>query len=301
MHFALVKINPPDSIPSHSFDDAMLPVFHALRRLGFQTEIRLNEPNPRARNIVFGSCIAPRRVGRLLPRGSIIYNLEQMNDGSLWKNKDYLTHLRDFTVWDYSPRNCASLREEGVTDIVHVPAGYVPEMTRLRGDFPRDIDVLFYGVVNSRRKQALDALKAVGLKVEVPPMGTFGDARDLLIARARVVLNVHYYLPSTLEVFRLGYLWANKKAVVSELREDTEMDSGLADACAFCSLEDLAPRVTTLLSRPGALKEREDAGFKVFSRFPLTKILEKIVGRRAFAVSGEGGAKNAPEPWVIEG
>jgi hypothetical protein len=89
MHFTIVKFNPPDVNPSHGFDDVILPLYYALRRLGFDTEIRFNSVNEQSRNIIFGSCIAPRRVSRILPKGSIIFNLEQIITGNVWANKNY--------------------------------------------------------------------------------------------------------------------------------------------------------------------------------------------------------------------
>ena len=40
--------------------------------------------------------------------------------------------------------------------------------------------------------------------------------RDALIARSKVVLNMHYYEPGEFESVRVSYLWANRKCVVTE-------------------------------------------------------------------------------------
>ena len=113
MHFSLVRFNPADGPPSHGLDDAILPLFYALKRLGYRTEIRLDSVNPRSRNIVFGSCLAPRKIGRMLPPGSIVFNLEQLGGDSKWMNRDYLAHLAEFPVWDYSAANMAVLKDIG--------------------------------------------------------------------------------------------------------------------------------------------------------------------------------------------
>ena len=303
MHFSLVKICPPGS-PAHGFDDAVLPMYHALRRLGFSVEIRLNTPNPATRNIVFGSCVSPRLVGRTLPRSSIIVNLEQLVPGSIWMNNNYITHLRDFTVWDYSKRNLGVLHGLGITNTVLVPLGYVPEMTRLRPDFPEDIDVLFYGLLNDRRAAVLGALQERGIRAVAAPSDTFSDKRDALIARAKIILNVHFTLPASLEVVRLGYVWANRKAVVSERHESTEVDPCFSRACAYFPYGGLTEGVLSLLADAKARLAQAESGYAAFAARPLEGILKAVVGQRLFAASagaGGMGGDTAPKTPLSEG
>ena len=282
MHFTLVKMNPPDASPSHGFDDAILPLYYALKRLGFAVEIRFNSVNAGSRNIVFGSCIAPRRIGRMLPAGSIIFNLEQANGASKWCNRDYLTHLRDFAVWDYSAENVRLLADMGVPDATHVPLGYVPEMTRLAPGCPGDVDLLFYGLVTDRRDALLRRLVADGHRV-IASQEAFGDLRDSLLAHSRAVLNIHQFLPARLEVVRLGYVWANKKAVLSERGPDTEVPEHLEEACLWASCEELPEAAKRLLAEPGGIAKQAERGFRAFAARPMEIALERIVGRRARA------------------
>ena len=284
MHFSLVKMNPPDALPSHGFDDAILPLYFALKSLGFEVEILFNRVNRKSRNIVFGSCIAPRRIGRMLPKGSIIFNLEQANRESKWCNRDYLTHLGDFTVWDYSRENADLLNHMGIPGVVHVPLGYVPEMTRLDPDFPPDVDVLFYGLVTDRRDAMLKRLVAEGVHT-LASQDAFGDLRDNLLAHARIILNIHQFLPARLEVVRLGYVWANRKAVLSERREDTEIPDYLLEACCFAPYDALPEAAQRLLSDPIKLRRQAQRGFDAFASLPMAIELKKLLGRRAHTVS----------------
>lgn len=298
MHFSLVRISPPDAAPAHGLDDAILPLFYALRSLGYETEVLCNRSNPRSRNIVFGSCLAPRKTGRDLPPGSIIFNLEQITGGSKWVNRDYLAHLRDFSVWDYSPGNIAALEKLGVRGAVHVPPGYVPEMTRISRDYPQDVDVLFYGLINERRHAVIKRLYDAGLKV-LATQEAFGNVRDVLLARSRLLLNVHYYVPAKLELVRLGYAFANSKAVASEWRDDTEIPASLKGACAFFSYEDLLDGVRRLLADAESRKKQEDAAFAAFAAMPLVQTLEKLVGRRAATALRPVKDGAALRQWLI--
>ncbi len=278
MHFSLVVMSAPGASADPVFEDVTVPLRHAFSRLGFMSEIRDNSVNPASRNIIFGSCRAPRRIGRSLPPGSVIFNLEQFTAGSVWVNDDYLAHLRDFTVWDYSGRNVRFLEERGVR-VRHVPLGYVPEMTRLDPAVPRDIDVLFYGLVNERRDKVLKALLRKGIRVLVPERA-FGRERDALIARAKLVLNIHHYVPASLELARLGYVFANSRAVVSEWRKDTECPDYLREACAFFSYEKLVEGVEAMLADGARRQKQAESGFAAFASRPLEETLEKLVGRR---------------------
>ncbi|MDR1776434.1 MAG: hypothetical protein LBR31_01220 [Desulfovibrio sp.] len=301
MHFSLVKINPENAHHSHGFDDVILPLYFALRRLGFAVEVRFNSVNSHSRNIVFGSCIAPRRTGRMLPASSIIFNLEQIVAGNAWANPDYLTHLRCFEVWDYSLANADALKSAGVAQAVYVPLGYVPEMTRIAAHGRPDFDALFYGRISDRRHAVIQHLLSRGVNV-LCPREAFGDLRDRLLARAGLVLNIHNIVPARLEVVRLGYVWANRKAVLSELGQGDEIPEDLRKACAFASREDMADAATRLLADAAALARQAETGFRAFAARSFPRTLEKLVGRRIHAVSGTtGGATARPAEWLVLG
>jgi SAM-dependent methyltransferase len=280
MHFTMVILDHPDGRPLKAFNDVILPLYFAFRRLGWQVEMLRQTFNPHSRNVLFGGNQNPALVGLEPPADTIVYNLEQLAaDNSHWNTGAYLKTLKQFTVWDYSRRNLEYLSAQGI-EAAQLPLGYVPEMTRLRADFPAGRDVLFYGLVSPRRKAVLDELQGRGVSVNQPPAGTFGRARDLAIADSRLALNIHHYVPASLELGRLGYLWANRRPVVSELRPDTERPPGLEEACAYCRYEDLAPTVLELLADERRRQAQAEAGFAAFSAFSLEKSLERLVGRR---------------------
>lgn len=297
MHFSIVKINPADANPSHGFDDAIFPLYYALAALGFEVEIRFNDINPKSRNVIFGSCIAPRRMSRLLPPGSIIFNLEQLGvRGSKWCNEHYLAHLRGFTVWDYSAANIQALVAAGVKDAAHVPLGYVPEMTRLKPGFSppdgRFAGVLFYGLMTERRHRLIQSFLDRGIHTLVS-QEAFGKLRDRLLAYSRLILNIHQHRPARLEVVRLGYVWANKKPVLSERRDDTWVPDHLAESCVFANYDDMPEVAASLLADQPRLNRLAEDGFRAFSSRPMTDGLQKIVGRRARVFA-------PPEPALLK-
>ena len=145
MHFSLVKLNPGPQLNASSFDDAILPLYFALKKLGFSVETRVNSLHPTAKNILFGANQYSRLPLESIPRNSIIFNLEQLSSGDTWFTPQYVRMLQEFQVWDYSLRNCEGLKQRFGVDAQYVQLGYVEEMTRIASEKHPLYDALFYG------------------------------------------------------------------------------------------------------------------------------------------------------------
>src|SRR2546423_15432103 len=178
-------------------------------------------------NIVLGGHLLNDASISHLPPRMIFYNFEQVHGASQWIKPLYVDLIRRFPVWDYSERNIRMWKRYcPEANIVHVPLGYVPELSRIPSVDEEDIDVLFYGIINERRAKMLNELQEAGFSV-VAVTGKFGVERDALIARAKVVLNIHFFETKIFELARVSYLLSNRKAVVSEMDADTEVDAGI--------------------------------------------------------------------------
>jgi hypothetical protein len=152
--FCIVILGKENSICTHCLDDMVLPLFYALIRLGYTVNIVKNKFSKYERNIIFCLQDIPTIDFSIIPENSIIYNTEQLTDGSKTLKQHYILALKKFTVWEYSMKNYQILKRAFTESFVqHVPLGYVPEMSRLDASYPKDIDVLFYGAFNDRRKK----------------------------------------------------------------------------------------------------------------------------------------------------
>lgn len=167
-------------------------------------------------------------------------------------------------VWDYSKQNAIALNSLGVKVDQIVPIGYVKELTRIQHAPKRDIDVLFFGSMNSRRKQIIDRMRAAGLQV-ISAFGVYGKQRDELISRAKLVLNVHYYDAKVLEIVRISYLLANRCAVLSEYSSNPADDTSLIGGVAFTDYHHLVQRARELIASPAERKRLARQGFKIMS------------------------------------
>ena len=114
----------------------------------------------------------PDYVARNIIVQNSVINLEQSGDDSTWTKPLIPELFRRFPVWDYSQANIEQLTVRQVCRPTHVPIGYVPELTRI-APAPQDIDVLFYGSLNDRRR----AVATLGHSVHLAP-ASWASCRD---------------------------------------------------------------------------------------------------------------------------
>ena len=247
-----IYIATPDGYQhSHAFDEQALSLHYAFRRLGYLAPVVRDTWDLSGVPIVLGGNVLSETDRAKLPANSILYNLEQIHAGSPWLKPEYIETLREFRVWDYSPQNVHQLEQLGIDVSGVCEVGYVPELSSIeqRCEEDKDIDVLFYGSINERRQAIIDQLRARGLNV-VAAFGVYGLRRDRMIARAKIVLNVHYYESKVLEVVRLSYLLANRCFVVSEKGSDPDTEKYYRDGVAFADYDALTDTCLSYLERP---------------------------------------------------
>lgn len=292
-HIKLVKLVPGDVMRGLVFDDAVLPFYYALQRLGHKVEIASNRLDPGALNIVFGANIEPSAPWLNQGPRSVVVNLEQFRlEGGRWAgDTDYLNLLAANEVWDYSASNVVFLHEKMNIEANFFRFGLVPEMCRLASGPGQSVDVLFYGALNERRLKIIEALDHAGATVRWLN-NVYGQKRDQAIYQARAVINIHSGRCANLEVIRLGYLWANRRAVISEFNDDTERYPGLEAACAFFPYDRLVEGTLDLLGQDGQLVAQAESGYQSFAALSMVEELKTLVGRGFFTsaalASGEG-------------
>jgi hypothetical protein len=272
--FAVIVPRNDAYIHTHALDEVAETVHYGLRALGHESTLGI--PNKDGPRIIF---LGANLLGDILdtaPEDTIVYNIEQLDDN---RAAYFATHFRPFTVWDYSERNIVFWKSQGIT-AVHVPIGYVPEMTRIISMPVQDIDVLFYGFPNERRIKIHKELVSRGLAA-VWPTDCYGAARDAYISNSKVVLNMHFYAPGIFEIARVSYLLANKKCVVSESSIDIpygfSFKSRLFNGIYFEDYKYLAMACQGLVDDVEQRKEQAENGFELFKKFDERDILKKAL------------------------
>jgi hypothetical protein len=259
---------------SRAFDDIASLLHFTLQSLDLACTLRTNELDLAATNIVLGSYHL--KDGAILADfDAIVYQLEQLpgqRQDFLKLDEPRLAMLRAAReVWDYSVENIALLAERGVDRVKYLPFGFHERLRRIDKVSP-DIDVLFYGAINARRQAVLRALgRECRTKVV---FGVYGEKRDELIGRSKIVLNLHNHPAMIMEQPRVSYLLNNECFVISEESAVNPFEGALTTT----PYEEL---VACCLRYLGDADERDRmarVGFDFLARRPMTDYLRGVLG-----------------------
>jgi hypothetical protein len=282
MEYNLCIVRPPGNPHTAAFDELAEVIAHGLHDLGHVVHVNDNHLMQEARNIMIGCHHAePGSVGHV-PAGTIIVNTEQIHvDEREWNERIYFWASR-FETWDYSERNLAKLHQIGIRNTRHLTLGFHPALRRIPPDIEQDIDVLFYGSIGPRRQAVLDELASRGLKV-CAVHGVYGEARDALIARAKVVLNLHHYASHIFEIVRVFYLMTNGKAVVGEVSPTTAVDPDYVGGFRAAPYDALADACVELVRDADQRRRLEATALGTIMRMPQAGVLAPLLARKAGA------------------
>jgi hypothetical protein len=216
------------------YDDLISATQGALLDLGYHCSVGINTFSPGTINILIGSTIFASRHHSLpeylhgLPY--IVYQLEPLHEalGLLKDWPEYWKLLQHASViWEYSPSNMKFLKAHGIDNALYLPPGHHRALETFRPERDQDLDVLFVGSPHPRRDRLLDSLREHGLRM-ANVADSFGEARNRLIARSKIALNIHAWdgLPH-LETVRLSFLLSNQVFVLSEQSDHNPYGYGL--------------------------------------------------------------------------
>lgn len=302
MRFRVVIPRPPGgnaNWTAATYNDCFLEqaetVVHGLRAIGHEARLDNNVPeappgaqfnspslrytfndDPGETPIVFGGNILP--PGYRLGEGTIVYNLEQPNTLHM-ETTHRLVSQPGVRVWEYKKANFPFWDRHGIP-YTYVPIGYVPELTTVKPAPCKDIDCFFCGYITpnceggARRLAVLNRLTAAGARV-VAVDKTFGEERNALIARSKLLLNIHFY--QTFEINRVLLGLANRKAVLTEVSLDDAEYAWLDGGLARAPYDRLVDEAMALLASPERLAELERRGFEAVVKMDERDILRQAI------------------------
>jgi hypothetical protein len=272
------------------FEDHMRSMAAALRDLGHDVEYATEEALRKrpGRLILWGSNhvtedpqASAERMEKI-PTDAIVFQTEQVSavDKPTYFIRNWIQY-RDFAVWDYAQSNVDALKQLGMAGVVLCPLGYHPSMTKIERIEDQDIDVLFFGTRGGPRQEILNALDATGMNV-VQLFGVYGDERDARIARAKIVINLHFYARGVFEIFRCAHLFANHVCVVNEAGG---RDAGLEDLARRCTAytprSELVERCQELVASPHKRLAIAEQGFEEFKKLSLVENVRRALDATA--------------------
>lgn len=141
MQFAVTVLAPPGYPHSRAFADISESIHFGLIELGHNSVLQPNTLHSDRTNIVFGPQLLPNFGNPQLPPDTILFNLEQIRPELFQAAPGYREILLSRRLWDHSERNVQALRALGAHTAIHVPMGYVPQLTRIPANASKDIDV----------------------------------------------------------------------------------------------------------------------------------------------------------------
>lgn len=266
MKFNICIIQPQGYTHSLAFLELGELLVFSLRALEHKAILQFNKIDNDAKNILIGFHLLDIKYVSQLPKNSILINAEQFLGGTPW-NENILQWIRSFEVWDYSPQNIEFFKAQGIENIKYLELGYQSELSRIETKAVQDIDVLFYGSINDRRAKILDALKSSGLNVHTS-FGIYEKDRDDLIARSKLVLNLHYYDSEIFEVVRVFYLLANSIPVVGEINPSTVVSDIYKNSVLGVPYPELVNACIRLVRDDQARDLQGRRGFEIIKQFP---------------------------------
>lgn len=276
MIFNICVIQPKNYVHSAAFTELAELVTCGLADLGHVARCNTNQIHRDATNVLIGVHLLPTRELEQMPDDTIVLNTEQIHaDDSSWR-ATILSFASRLRVWDYSDRNIAFLRSRGIDHVRKLPIGYHPRLRRIPRAPVQDIDVLFYGSVGERRQIALQRLQAAGLKVKAV-FGVYGAERDALIARSRVVLNLHHYQSRIFEIVRVFYLMTNGKAVVAEVDADTSIDAEYRPGVRCAGYDELTAACLELARDDGLRAALEHRAYETIRVLPQAERMARML------------------------
>jgi len=277
--YSIWIVSPPGYADSRCFEEIALGLHYGFADLGFNAPVVRNRIEIAGRPVILGANMLPMLGHVDIPAHAVVFNLEQIDHGVPWLTSQYLDILRRHEVWDYSATNIEKLSQLGIVGAKLCRIGYVPALTRIQAS-DEDIDVLMYGSFNERRLKVAGKLRDRGINVKCL-FDVYGKERDAFIARAKIVLNVHFYSAKILEIVRISYLLANRKFVISETGTDHWFEQAHAGGLIFTEYDQLCDACERSLSN-GAERQRIAAlGFDRFSQYPQAAFLRQVLSMDA--------------------
>ena len=162
----------------------------------------------------------------------IIYNFEQFTTTKIW-SESYIYFLKNaLYVIDYSILNICKLNEMGINAffLPYVSTGLnkydnslnmsIKINEQKNSNITKDIDILFIGTLNTKRKEWLNKIETSKYNVKILTNSYYNESLEYF-ARSKILLNVHYYHgKSILEVARIIPALENNCIILTEKSDD---------------------------------------------------------------------------------
>ena len=276
MNYNICIIKPKNYPHSDAFWELAELLTYSLRDIENDVVMCISEIFADRQNILFGAHLL---TDFDLPPSTIIFNTEQLSNGSEKWVQRIINLGKKYIIVDYDDNNIKFLQQNGCKKVHKFQIGFHEKLNRIPHRKNKDIDVLFYGSAKERRRNLLNEISNSGLKVK-HLFGVYGAQRDEYISRAKIVLNCHHFEAKIFEIVRVHYLVNNNIPVVSELHPDTKIEPFWSSIIKGVQFENIAAECKKLSNDESIRKQSSEFAFNKFqekSQSVFTKELIKEI------------------------
>ena len=277
MKFNIFIVKPDGYIYADAFLELGELLHYSLIELGHDSSIKINHIDKGAINIIIGCHLLSLDLIPNLQSSTIILNTEQLEYDEMGWNSKIFAWASKYETWDYSPKNINYFHQSGVTNVRHFKLGFQKELQRLNRQKKKDIDILFYGCINQRRKEVLNSLVKTGLNLKILS-STFGAERDSYVERSKLVLNLHLFQSEVFEVVRVFYLLTNGIAVVGEINPTTSLESRFLSGFFPSKKQDLVESCIRLVNDHQLRMLIQEKAIDCISQYPQSTYTDELLG-----------------------
>jgi len=272
-NFNIVIIQPPDFQPIPAYEEVAQLLHSTFETLEIPSTVRINRFSSSTMNIILGYQFLPASKAPQLPP-YIVYQTEQIvghpKDEPM-RGQAVLRHATE--VWDISQDNFQTLKNLGVQVMKHLPLAYHPDLIHIPQlpESEKTVDVLFYGILSTRRLYILDGLRR-GCRYQ-GLTGIYGQQLAEWISRSKIVLNMHISDRKTQEQTRLFPLLTNGVFVVSEESTDDQYEGCMVQV----PYEKLVDTCLDYLKKPDERTKIAANGHRLFAATLMSELVRKVV------------------------
>ena len=261
------------------FQEVGLGLWYSFLSLGIDCDMKVNELAADRVNILLGYhnlSLAPN-LGGFRSYRYIPYQLEQLSGcEDYFGDRHVLGEIfaGSHAIWDFSMANVEFLKRMGYA-AKHLPIGYHPRLQTISQNGAKDIDVFFAGCNTQRRAEFFGQMGSTTRLRVLHVFGVYGKQRDDLLARSRVVLNIHRYPRGLLEATRIAYALNNGCFVLSETCVDNPYPT---INLRFAELPELAPLCEYYAARPAEAESLASTWRDTFQRdYSFVELLKQVL------------------------
>lgn len=184
------------------------------------------------------------------PKKYIVYNFEQFTTDKVWEESYFVFLKKAMYVFDYSLMNVLIEHSKNINS--YFLPYHIDKIYRYPGltgeNFEKDIDVLFIGNLNHRRKEWLKNLTDNNINFKIIT-NVFYENSIEYFARSKILLNIHFYSgESILEVTRIIPAIVNNCIVLSETSHDSYYNDIYSNIIKITSIDTLIEDIKNILN-----------------------------------------------------